>query len=137
MITARKLQSSSKCTTVMYFVRLCVQVFWLQFLPTPTATGTRTVRRVSPWKLHTILLLRLVSDMKTTRLRSQCGCGDEVLANILFWLFAGYQMAVHSQGDWQSGVMMYMQGDPQASISTHQQGEDPQLAHLIHHVIPG
>lgn len=45
-------------------------------------------------------------------------------------------MPVHSQGDWQSGVMMYMQGDPQASISTHQQGEDPQLAHLIHHVIP-
>lgn len=45
-------------------------------------------------------------------------------------------MPVHSQGDWQNGVMMYMQGDPQTSISTHQQGEDPQLAHLIHHVIP-
>lgn len=37
-------------------------------------------------------------------------------------------MPVHSQGDWQSGVMMYMQGDAQAAISTHQQGEDPPTA---------
>lgn len=36
-------------------------------------------------------------------------------------------MPVHSQGDWQSGVMMYMQGDPQ-SIGTPQQGE--QTFHL-------
>lgn len=34
-------------------------------------------------------------------------------------------MPVHSQGDWQSGVMMYMQGDPQASVGAHQQGGDP------------
>lgn len=35
---------------------------------------------------------------------------------------SGYQMPGHSQGDWQSGVMMYLQGDQQTSISTHQQG---------------
>ncbi|MEQ2313291.1 Cryptochrome-1 [Ameca splendens] len=32
---------------------------------------------------------------------------------------AAYQM--HSQGDWQSGMMMYLQGDPQNSASTHKQ----------------
>lgn len=35
---------------------------------------------------------------------------------------AGYQMPVHTQGNWQSGVMMYMQ-DPQSSMGAHQQGE--------------
>lgn len=39
-------------------------------------------------------------------------------------------MQVHSQGDWQSGVMMYLQGDSQTSIGTHQQGGDPQLLHI-------
>lgn len=33
-------------------------------------------------------------------------------------------MPVHSQGDWQSGVMMYVQGDPQTSVGMHQQGGD-------------
>lgn len=47
--------------------------------------------------------------------------------------FTGYQMPVHSQGDWQNSVMMYRQGDHQTSVGTHQQGEEPQiLTHLIH-----
>ncbi|XP_053270904.1 cryptochrome-1 isoform X2 [Pleuronectes platessa] len=33
---------------------------------------------------------------------------------------SGYRMPAHSQGDWQSGVMLYQQGDQQTS--THQQG---------------
>lgn len=33
-------------------------------------------------------------------------------------------MPVHPQGDWQSGVMMYIQGDPQNTAGTPQQGED-------------
>ncbi|CAG04151.1 unnamed protein product [Tetraodon nigroviridis] len=33
----------------------------------------------------------------------------------------GYQMPVHTQGNWQSGVMMYVQ-DPQTSMGAHQQG---------------
>lgn len=35
---------------------------------------------------------------------------------------AGYQMPVHAQGNWQSGVMMYRQ-DPQTGMGAHQQGE--------------
>ncbi|KAG7225586.1 hypothetical protein INR49_004992 [Caranx melampygus] len=44
---------------------------------------------------------------------------------------SGYQMPVHPQGDWQSGVMMYLQGDPQSSMGTHQQGEDLQPPHQL------
>ncbi|CAG5927389.1 unnamed protein product [Menidia menidia] len=35
---------------------------------------------------------------------------------------SAYQMPVHSQGDWQSGVMMYMQSDPQTNMGALQQG---------------
>ncbi|TWW64848.1 cryptochrome circadian regulator 1a [Takifugu flavidus] len=34
---------------------------------------------------------------------------------------SGYQVPVHTQGDWQSGVMMYMQ-DPQSGMGAPQQG---------------
>lgn len=47
-------------------------------------------------------------------------------------------MPVHSQADWQSGVMMYMQGDQQTSIGTHQQGEDKFTSpHLISCICQG
>ncbi|KAG7496369.1 cryptochrome-1-like isoform X1 [Solea senegalensis] len=35
---------------------------------------------------------------------------------------SSYQMPAHSQGDWQSGVMLYLQGDSQTNAGTHQQG---------------
>lgn len=45
-------------------------------------------------------------------------------------------MPVHSQGEWQSGVMMYLQGDQQTSVGMHQQGEGKQPVHIsvIYHI---
>lgn len=43
---------------------------------------------------------------------------------------AGYQVPVHTQGDWQSGVMMYMQ-DPQTGMGAHQQGEFRNTGHTL------
>nr|XP_020469336.1 cryptochrome-1-like isoform X1 [Monopterus albus] len=52
---------------------------------------------------------------------SSDGMGFPVEATHSATTASSYQMPVHSQGDWQSGVMMYLQGGPQTSISTQQQ----------------
>uniref|UniRef100_A0A665V7Q8 Cryptochrome-1 n=1 Tax=Echeneis naucrates TaxID=173247 RepID=A0A665V7Q8_ECHNA len=58
-------------------------------------------------------------------------CGSEMSSDVMGFhvdtthdaaAASGYQMPVHSQGDWQSGVMMYLQDEPQSSIGIHQQG---------------
>lgn len=112
---------------------LCSQVFWPQFHPTATGITAAARQRTLP-RLSTTLPLRLVRilclSFDTAGVWGQdCYLRDDggVAASLCA---AGYQMPVHSQGDWQSGVMMYMQGDPQVAVSSHQQGEQPHFLSL-------
>lgn len=131
-------------------VTLCLQVFWLQFHPALMATEmvTETLRhpqiRCDSLRLHVMLQLHLVSGTETHSSSSDTSnlrMFHDFLCILWQWTlwrrpvcsfvyFSAYQMPVHSQGDWQSGVMMYLQGDSQTSVGMHQQGGDKLPVHL-------
>uniref|UniRef100_A0A8C3ACC1 Cryptochrome-1 n=1 Tax=Cyclopterus lumpus TaxID=8103 RepID=A0A8C3ACC1_CYCLU len=100
--------------------RLCLQAFWLQFRPPPTATGRRLQ---TGWGSPARPRLRPVSgsSIDTHKLRVSSSPPPEAKgSNVQVLFFPGHQMPVLSQAD-----RMYQQADAQTSTSLMCYGQIP------------